>query len=75
MDAAFNSATSLRGNTLMLCGEKDEIISQGADLEFLQQFLATDTTEKTVAIYQHGYHMLCTRFASAHHMERHSCLD
>ena len=58
MDAAFNSATSLRGNTLMLYGEKDEIIPKEPTYEFLQQFLATDTTEKTVAIYQHGYHML-----------------
>ncbi|MDO9049203.1 MAG: lysophospholipase [Methylobacter sp.] len=58
MDAAFNSATLLRGNTLMLYGEKDEIIPKEPTYAFLQRFLATNSTEKTVAIYQHGYHML-----------------
>jgi len=58
MDEAFNSATQLRGNTLMLYGEKDEIIPKKPTYAFLQKFLATDTTEKTVAFYQQGYHML-----------------
>jgi alpha-beta hydrolase superfamily lysophospholipase len=58
MDAAFNSATSLRGNTLMLYGEKDEIIPKEPTYAFLQQFLAADSSQKTVAIYPHGYHML-----------------
>ena len=58
MDAAFNSATSLHGNTLMLYGEKDEIIPKEPTYAFLQQFLAADAAKKTVAIYPHGYHML-----------------
>ncbi len=58
MDAAFNSATSLRGNTLMLYGEKDEIIPKAPTYAFLHQFLAVDSGKKTVAIYQDGYHML-----------------
>jgi len=58
MDAAFNSATLLRGNTLMLYGEKDEIIPKKPTYAFLQKFLATDAAEKTVAFYQQGYHML-----------------
>ncbi len=58
MDAAFNSATSLHGNTLMLYGEKDEIIPKAPTYAFLQQFLQTDAANKTVAIYQDGYHML-----------------
>ena len=58
MDEAFNSATLVRGNTLMLYGEKDEIIPKEPTYAFLQQFLATNPTEKTVAIYQQGYHML-----------------
>ncbi len=58
MDAAFESATSLHGNTLMLYGEKDEIIPKEPTYAFLQQMLATDTADKTVAIYPHGYHML-----------------
>jgi alpha-beta hydrolase superfamily lysophospholipase len=58
MDAAFNSATSLHGNTLMLYGEKDEIIPKEPTYAFLQQFLAADVANKTVAIYPQGYHML-----------------
>lgn len=58
MDAAFSSAALLHGNTLMLYGEKDEIIPKEPTYAFLQQFLATDEAKKTVAIYPHGYHML-----------------
>lgn len=58
MDAAFDSAASLHGNTLMLYGEKDEIIPKEPTYAFLQQFLAADAAQKTVAIYPHGYHML-----------------
>lgn len=58
MDAAFDSAASLSGNTLLLYGEKDEVIPKEPTHTFLQQFLAEDTTQKTVAIYPHGYHML-----------------
>ncbi len=58
MDAAFDSAATLHGNTLMLYGEKDQIIPKEPTYAFLQQFLAADSTGKTVAIYPHGYHML-----------------
>lgn len=58
MDAAFGSATSLGGNTLLLYGEKDEVIPKKPTHAFLQQLLAADTTKKTVTIYPHGYHML-----------------
>ncbi len=58
MDEAFSSATQVHGNTLMLYGEKDEIIPKEPTYAFLKKFLATDTKEKTVAIYQNGYHML-----------------
>ncbi|MCX7098556.1 MAG: lysophospholipase [Methylococcales bacterium] len=58
MDSAFNSANLLHENTLLLYGEKDEIIPKQPTYTFLQQFLATDTQTKTVAIYPQGYHML-----------------
>lgn len=58
MDEAFNSAARLHGNTLMLYGEKDEIIPKEPTYAFLQRFLETNPAEKTVAIYQNGYHML-----------------
>ncbi|MGZ8190667.1 MAG: alpha/beta hydrolase [Methylococcaceae bacterium] len=58
MDEAFANATLLHGNTLLLYGEKDEIIPKEPVYRFLQAFLATEAKEKTVAIYQQGYHML-----------------
>lgn len=58
MDAAFDNASLLRGNILMLYGEKDEIIPKIPTYAFLKKFLASEVTEKTVAFYQHGYHML-----------------
>lgn len=58
MDAAFDSATELHGNTLMLYGEKDDIIPKEPTLAFLDQFLAAGTEQKTVAFYPQGYHML-----------------
>jgi len=58
MDEAFSSAALLHGNTLMLYGEKDEIVPKEPTYAFLQQFLQTDAGKKTVAIYQNGYHML-----------------
>lgn len=58
MDAAFNSAELLRGNTLMLYGEKDEIIPKEPTYAFLQRFLEANSAATTVAIYPHGYHML-----------------
>jgi acylglycerol lipase len=58
MDEAFNSAALLRGNTLMLYGEKDEIIPKEPTYDFLQRFLKTNSSATTVAIYQQGYHML-----------------
>lgn len=58
MDAAFNSADRLRGNTLILYGENDEIIPKKPTYEFLQRFLSGHGERKTVAFYQQGYHML-----------------
>jgi acylglycerol lipase len=58
MDTAFDSARSLHANTLMLYGEKDDIIPKEPTYEFLQQFLATDNSHKTVAIYPDGHHLL-----------------
>ena len=58
MDAAFNSANQLGGNTLILYGEKDEIIPKKPTYDFLQRFLSSEKERKTVAFYQQGYHML-----------------
>ncbi|MGZ8911342.1 MAG: alpha/beta hydrolase [Methylococcaceae bacterium] len=58
MDEAFDGAELLHGNTLLLYGEKDEIIPKEPTYRFLQQFLATDEAVKTAAFYRQGYHML-----------------
>jgi len=58
MDSAFDSAPSLRGNILMLYGEKDEIIPKEPTYLFVKQLLTTDAMKKSVLIYPHGYHML-----------------
>jgi acylglycerol lipase len=58
MDAAYGSATLLNSNTLLLYGEKDEIIPKKPTYKFLQKFLTANKADKTVAFYQEGYHML-----------------
>ncbi len=58
MDEAFESAPLLNGKTLLLYGERDDIIPKKPTYAFLGQFLAKDTAEKTVGFYEHGYHML-----------------
>lgn len=58
MDAAFNGANQLSGNTLILYGENDEIIPKKPTYDFLKRFLSNDGDRKTVAFYQQGYHML-----------------
>lgn len=65
MDQAFNSADSLTEDTLLLYGEKDDIIPKKPTYAFLQRFLKNgkppeeaEEIEKTVAFYQQGYHML-----------------
>jgi acylglycerol lipase len=58
MDEAYGSAMLLHGNTLMLYGEKDEIIPKKPTYQFLKKFLASDVKDKTVAFYEQGYHML-----------------
>ncbi len=61
MDKAFNSAEHQHGNTLLLYGEKDEIIPKKATYTFLQKLLAnetSDSSQNTVAFYHKGYHML-----------------
>ena len=58
MDMAYVGATALQGNTLLLYGEKDDIIPKKPTYQFLQKLLSTNAANKKVAIYPHGYHML-----------------
>lgn len=58
MDEAFYNARDISVDTLMLYGEKDEIIPPKPMYRFLQEFLNTDSGAKTIALYENGYHML-----------------
>jgi alpha-beta hydrolase superfamily lysophospholipase len=58
MDEAFNNARSLHENTLILYGEKDDIIPKKPSYEFFTTLLANNGANKTVAIYPQGYHLL-----------------
>lgn len=58
MDKAFNNAQNIHVDTLMLYGEKDEVIPKRPTLRFLRDFLDSEDADKTVAFYENGYHML-----------------
>ncbi|WP_459991329.1 alpha/beta hydrolase [Methylosoma difficile] len=58
MDEAFANAKNLSADTLLLYGEKDELIPKEPTYRFLRDFLADDTGVKTAAVYENGYHML-----------------
>jgi acylglycerol lipase len=58
MDSAFLSARLIDTDTLVLYGKKDEIIPQKPTFEFLKALHTLYPQNKTVKIYQNGYHML-----------------
>lgn len=74
MDNAFNSAAWLHVNTLMLYGEKDEIIPKEPTYAFVQQLLATDGGKNRADLSARLPHAV-TGFAGAHRLERYRGLD
>jgi len=58
MDHAFTSADRISANTLLLYGEKDEIIPKEPTYQFLKRLLTTKPNPKLTAFYENGYHML-----------------
>ncbi|CAG7856972.1 hypothetical protein MCAMS1_01653 [biofilm metagenome] len=58
MDDAYRNADKVNGRTLILYGEKDEIIPKQPTYDFIQRVIKKDKEKKTVAIYHKGYHML-----------------
>lgn len=59
MDEAYTGASSLQANTLLMYGEKDEIIPKEPTYQVIKEFLAAPSqASKTVGIYAEGYHML-----------------
>ena len=65
MDAALHSAGHIDVNSLLLYGEKDEVIPKQPTYKFLQDFMQTRSHDKTVAFYQNGYHMLLRDYQAA----------
>lgn len=58
MDRALENAGRLTVDTLLLYGEKDEIIPRRPTMIFLQGLLDKHASAKTIAFYPEGYHML-----------------
>jgi len=58
MGIALQKANQINDKTLMLYGEKDEIIPKKPTYQFVQHFLQSQQQKKTVALYKNGYHML-----------------
>lgn len=58
MDQALNSADKLNGQTLLLYGEKDQIVPLEPTKLFIENLLTHQPVGKTIAYYQNGYHML-----------------
>ncbi|WP_228779148.1 alpha/beta hydrolase [Methylobacter sp. BlB1] len=58
MDIALHSAKQIEADTLVLYGDKDEIVPKQPTYRFLQDFLQTRQQRKRVAFYENGYHML-----------------
>jgi acylglycerol lipase len=58
MDAAYANASLINGKTLLLYGERDEVIPKQAIYAFLQRFFLNGMNEKIVGFYPQGYHLL-----------------
>ena len=58
MDAALNSAEKLDNKSMLLYGEKDQVIPEKPTYQFLRNFDKTTQDRKTIAFYPNGYHML-----------------
>lgn len=58
MDQALSSANLISTNTLLLYGEKDEIIPKQPTIQFLKNLAGTESRHQLIAFYENGYHML-----------------
>ena len=58
MDDAYRHSDKLSVRSLILYGEKDEIIPKQPTYDFIHRFLKHSANDKTVAIYPKDYHML-----------------
>lgn len=58
MDSALRNAGKINTRTLLVYGEKDQIIPRKATQHFLHMLLEHNSEQKTVAFYPNGFHML-----------------
>jgi len=58
MDQAFSDAQLISTNSLLLYGEKDEVIPKEPTYQFLNNLPDTPTKHISIAFYKNGYHML-----------------
>lgn len=58
MDAALAAADKLEADTLLLYGEKDQIVPRAPTQQFVQGLLHKQQGKHTIAYYENGYHML-----------------
>jgi alpha-beta hydrolase superfamily lysophospholipase len=58
MDRAFDSAERFRDTSLILYGEKDEIIPREPIFDFYQRLPLRSRDQQRITLYENGYHML-----------------
>ncbi len=58
MDQALADADLISTNTLLLYGEKDEIIPKEPTFQFLNNLIDNQVKHPMIAFYKNGYHML-----------------
>ncbi len=58
MDHAYSLADRIKGKSLLLYGEKDQIIPKQPTFQFLKQLKNNTAHQSIIALYPEGYHML-----------------
>ena len=58
MDEAFGGAEQFRNKSLILYGEKDEVIPREPVFSFYQRLPLRSQGQQQMILYEHGYHML-----------------
>jgi alpha-beta hydrolase superfamily lysophospholipase len=65
MDKAFDSAERFRDISLILYGEKDEIIPREPVFHFYKRLPLKSKDQQRIILYENGYHMLLRDLQSA----------
>lgn len=58
MDKAFDSAGRIRASSLILYGEKDEVIPRQPVFDFYKRLPSESLGGQRMILYENGYHML-----------------